>query len=246
MMKTALSIVQSVCRRINHPIPTTIVSLTDPDELQILELLYAVCEELRAARCWTVLKRKHTFSTAAAQATYPLPKDFYSPLLATHWNTTEDQRLLGPTSDNDFGGLIYGGEPSSYNFKYRIFGQTGNPATTTSGQIELSPTPSSVVACAFEYLTRTFILPNTYTFPATPQETVTADTDLVIFDDDLVKLGLRAKLMEDRGGEYEKAEEEYLSRIDRAVTRYHGSHVGNFGAVSSSPRYRVQRGSWSL
>jgi hypothetical protein len=245
MMKTALSIVQSVCRRINHPVPTALAATTDPDELQVRELLYAVCEELRQARCWVQLKRKHSFNTANARALYPLPQDFYSPLLETHFNAAEKLRLIGPSSDERFADKIYGTDSSSRNFSYRIFGGDENPATT-GGQIELSPTPTGVVNLKFEYLTRTFILPNTFVFPTAPQEAVAADTDLVVFDDDLVKLGLRAKILEDRGGDYEGPAAEFQSRIDKAVARYKGSYVGVFGGYEGGPRYRVQPRTWSL
>jgi hypothetical protein len=246
MMKTALSIVQSVCRRINHPVPTTLVSVTDPDELQMLELLYAVCEELRQARCWTQLKRKHTFTTVDDQATYPLPADFYAPILGTHWNTDEDSMFVGPESDSQFAGKIYGTETATRNFSYRIFGGAENPATTTSGQMELSPTPSSEIDCAYEYITRTFILPNTYAFPTTPQEAVAADTDLVVFDDDLVKLGLRAKVLEDRGGDYAGPAAEFKAKINQAVNRYKGSYVGSFSRRRSRSNIVIPYKGWDI
>jgi hypothetical protein len=291
MMRTALSIIQSVCRRVNHPAPTTLIGITDPDELQMIELLYNVCEELRQARCWVQLKRKHTFATVDTRALYPLPEDFFSPLLGTHYNTSLEQSLLVSGSDSEFAGHLYGGEPSSYNFTFRVFGWDEN-TNSTGGQVELFPTPSSVQNCAFEYLSRTFLLPkmwlpstaytigtyvavngNIYicdtdgTSGATPPSTRTqnivdgttrwdyvpgayeriiADTDLVLFDDDLVKLGLRAKLFEERGGDYQSAKAEFDSKVDRAMARYKGSFVGTFGGPAFRKRYRVPDRSWSI
>jgi len=292
MMKTALSIIQSVCRRINHPVPTTLLSLTDPDELQLLELLYAVCEELRQARCWVQLKRKHAFTTVNGQASYQLPADFYAALMP-RWNTAEDLRLIGPVSDDDFGAKLYGSDPSSFNFTLRLFGRDENTASA-SGQVELSPTPSSAVACAFEYITRSYLLPqnwaastsygaNAYvnasgniyqkgagtatsgatvpshtsgsvsdgtiawTYISTPYETVLADTDLVVFDDDLVKLGLEAYIAERRGGDYEALRGEFQAKIDQAVGRYRGPYLGSFCAPKDQRAYTVTplKG-WSL
>lgn len=291
-MKTALSIVQSVCKRINHPVPSTLIPVTDPDEIQMIELLVAVCEELRQARCWTQQKRKFTWATTAARATYPLPADFFSPLLATHYNTDEDLMLVGPQSDSDFAVNLYGASTSTTNFSYRIFGSDEDPSTV-GGQIELSPTPSSAIDLAFEYVTRSFFIPkfwvagtayalNSYcsangniykcndaitaadtqptgksstpvadddgfwTYYPSAYEAIVADTDLVIFDDDLVKLGLRAKLLEDRGGEFEGPAAEFQSKIDRAVSRYKGSFVGAFGGGKAGPRYKVPSGNWSI
>lgn len=291
-MKTALSIVQSVRKRLNLPAITTLVSLTDPDELQMLELLNAVCEELRQARCWTQLKRKHTFATTSTRSLYPLPEDFYAPLMQTHWNATETIRLTGPEGDDTFSGRLYGAEPTSYNFSYRVFGSDEDTGSV-GGQIELSPTPASAITCNFEYLSRSFYIPkfwvagtayalasycsangNIYycndaitagdtqptgtsatpvadddgfwTYYGNAYETVIADTDLCVFDDDLVKLGLRAKWLEEAGGEYAEAREEFYARIDKAMARYKGSHIGTFGGARSGSRYVTQRGSWSL
>jgi hypothetical protein len=293
MMKTALSIVQSVCRRINHPVPSTLISVTDPDEIQMIELLVAVCEELRQARCWTQLKRSYSFNTVASQATYQLPQDYYSPLLRTHWNADEDLRLAGPESDDDYVYLKESGASSPVNYTFRLFGRDENPASN-SGQFQITPTPSGVDTLKFEYITRSFFLPKnwtastsftaasycnasgniykkasagtetsgatvpshttgtvtdgtiTWTYQAESYETVLADTDLVIFDDDLVKLGLRAKLLEDRGGEFEGPAAEFQAKIDRAMARYKGSFVGAFGGRSSGSRYKVQSGNWSI
>lgn len=293
MMKTALSIVQSVRKRLNLPAITALVGATDPDELQMIELLYAVCEEIRQAKCWTQLKRKYSFTTSASRTQYPLPADFYSPLAETHWNTSEDLRLVGPESDNAFGEKLYGAEPSSLNFTYRVFG--GDEDTgTTGGQIEVSPTPGSAIACSFEYLTRSFLIPkfwvagtayalNSYCYAngniykctdaitaadtqPTGQaaievvdddgkwlyqggayETVIADTDLVVFDDDLVKLGLRAKWLEESGGEYAEAKAEFEGKIDKAIARYRGPYIGSLCGRTASRRYSVSPlRTWSI
>lgn len=294
MMKTALSIVQSVRKRLNLPAITALVGATDPDELQMIELLYAVCEELRQARCWTQLKRSYSFATVATQASYQLPADFYSPLLNTHWNATEDERLIGPVTDDDFMYLTESGSSSTQNYTFRIFGRDENTASG-GGQFYVNPTPSAVQTLKFEYLTRSFLLPKnwaastafgagaycnasgniyqtaaggtsgatvpshttgsvadgaggvTWTYISAAYETLVADTDLVIFDSDLVALGLRAKWLEESGGEYQQALAEYEDKIDRAVSRYRGPIVGSQCGGSAKRRYSVTPlRSWSL
>lgn len=292
MMKTALSIIQSIRYRMNLPVPSTLVSVTDPDELQMIHILYAVCEELRAARCWTQLKRSYSFNTVASQATYQLPQDFYAPLLKTHWNSTEDSQLIGPASDSDYMSLLESGSSSTTNYTYRLFGRDENTASN-SGQFYVNPTPSGIQTLKFEYITRSFFLPVnwaastsygasiyvnasgniyqkgagtatsgttvpshttgtgsdgtiTWTYIAAPYETIVADTDLVVFDDDLVKLGFRAKWIEEHGGEFVPAKEEFDGKIDAAVSRYRGNYRGNMCGGASSPRYVTQYKSWSL
>ena len=50
MMKTALSIVQSVMYRENLSAPSSLVSQTDPATLQLIHLLNETVEDIRSAR----------------------------------------------------------------------------------------------------------------------------------------------------------------------------------------------------
>jgi len=245
MMKTALSIIQTMRLRMGLSVPSTLLSLTDPDELQLLHLLYETCEDLRRARCWVQQKRKHTFATTASRAQYALPQDFYSFLPLTQYNADTRLLLVGPMADDEFGAQLYGNASAGYNYSFRVFGPDENPATT-GGQVEITPTPDAVVNLSYEYLTRTFIVPATYVMPTAPKETVTADTDLVMFDDDLTTIGLRAKWIKEHGGDYKKDEDDFLARIDRAVCRMKGVRVGNFGGSDNRPRYVVPFKSWSI
>lgn len=291
MMQTALSIIQSVRRRQVLGVPTALVGTTDPDELQLIELLYAVCEELRQARCWIQQKRTHSFDTVSGQQSYQLPQDFYSALLGTQWNVDEVNPLIGPASDAEFAYRVYGQDSSTYNFTYSLFGPDQNP-NSANGQFRLNPTPSSAITLSFYYLSRNLFLPKhwlpstaytsgTYVnangniylcdtngtsgttaptgqtnniadgttqwdYVATPYETLVADTDLCLFDADLVKLGLRAKWNEEHGGEYEAAQYEYETKISQAVARMRGSNIGSLIRRANNPRYRVPSRSWSI
>jgi hypothetical protein len=291
MMKTALSIIQAARRRMSLSAPTTLVSVTDPDELQMIQLFYAVCEELRQARCWPQLKRYHSFATVDTVASYALPQDFYAPLLKTHHNESEDNRLLGPASDALYRNMTVLGD-SSINYTYRIWGRDENTASS-GGQMELLPTPSSVKTISFEYISRSFLLPKNWAaataytvgtyvnangniylcdtdgtshaatapsgrtqniddgttrwdYVAAAYETILADTDLCVFDDDLVKLGLRAKWIEEKGGDYTAAKDEFQTRLDQAVARYRGSYVGSMGQRRGGPLYTVPNRTWSI
>ena len=70
--------------------------------------------------------------------------------------------------------------------------------------------------------------------------------DLVVFDDDLVKLGLRAKWIEEKGGDYSGAKAEFDGKVDRALARYKGSHIGTFGTIRGGPNYVTQYKGWSI
>lgn len=286
---TILSTLQSCCYRWNIPFPGagTIFGNTDPHARQLLHILYAVSEELRQAACWTQQKKIHTFNTSSGRDKYPLPEDFYKASPFTHWNNTENRRLIGPLPDFDFTARLYGEVGSSINFEYRIFGPDSNP-NTSGGQFVIYPTPTSTIECSFEYLTKNLFLPKNW-LPSTaytigtyvnangniylcdtngtssttppsgtsqnitdgttrwdyvsaPYETVLADTDLCLFEEALIKIGVRAKWRDEKGEEADKAEREFRSKIDKAVSSLQGISTGSFTKVGTMlPRYSYPR-----
>lgn len=300
MMKTALSIIQGMRYRLNLSAPTSIVSSTDPDVLQMIHLLYAVCEELRQSKVWAVQKKRYQFNTVSSQDTYVLPEDYYSPILNTYWNQSENNQLIGPTSDASFNWHLHGNTDSSINFSYRIFGGDTNPNSSTAGvsayrQFEINPTPSDAVTLSFDYISRDMFKPAnwqpstaydgsatpvkvnsagynyqtisdgtsstvapsgesdftdndiTWTWLGrTPIETIEANTDLCIFDYDLVILGLIVKWTEYKGGDFMGYKQDFNSRIEKAVSRYKGSFIGNMLRGSRGPYYHVPYRNWSI
>jgi hypothetical protein len=291
MMTTVLAIIQAMRKRLNLSVPTSIYGSTDPDEMQMLELVISTCEELRQARVFSQQKRTYTFTTTASRSKYQLPADFYSPILATGWNQSEDIMLVGPVSDAQMNAQLYGTQASTINYSYRVFGFDENTATG-GGQFELSPTPSETQTLSFDYITRHLFLPKHWaastayttntkvnvsgqiyncttsgtsgtTAPSTtgtgitdgtavwsstdtPYETIAVDTDLCIFDYDLVKLGLRAKWIEEKGGVYQDAKMEFEKKISQAVARYKGSYIGDSARMPIGPNYRVPYRNWSI
>lgn len=290
MQKTALSIVQNACQRMNIPAPISLISQTDPSNLQLLQLLIATCEELRQARCWPQMKRTYTFATVDEQSSYQLPKDFYSTIPFTEYDEADDE-LIASLSDSEAAYLLYGISLSSGSYQYKLVSFDENSASTT-GQFKLIPTPSAAANITFEYLSRNFFIPTNWaastvfnaetycnasgniyytaaggttgaTVPSHTTgnasdggvtwayfdgvyETLLSPYDLCIFDDDLVKLGLRAKFYEDNGGAFEAPKAEFESKISAAVARMIPNKVGSFSKGAPKPRYQVPNKSWSL
>lgn len=297
VLKTPLTIIQELCRRINEPVPAAWIGTTDPQYLQIFQLFYDVVEELRQAATWAQQKRTVSFTTTSGRARYLLPQNYFTSLPLTIWNTSESNRLIGPVSDAEFTERTKGNASSSTNFIYRIHGVdtnllSGSATTGSFGEMELHPTPSSAVDVYYEYVWRNTLVPALYelstaytagdycyangniykcatnitssdTYPTgtgtgivdddgtwdhtyEAYETVKADTDLCIFDPDLVKLGMRAKYLEENGGEWQAADAEFKGRISASATRHKGPFVSSFSRRHHRPNLRFPYKSWSF
>lgn len=83
-------------------------------------------------------------------------------------------------------------------------------------------------------------------YVSTAYETILADTDINLFDSDLVKLGIRAKFLEEKGEDFNPAADEYASKVSQAQARWHGSFVGSMIRKNRGPSYSVPYRNWSL
>ena len=237
-----LELMQAATGELGIPQPAAFNSDT-----QILNLLYAVSRELRNVRVFPQQKRSHSFNTADGVSTYALPVDYFSPVLETHYDQSRSWMLNGPLSDADFNWRLYGNGTTSSTFSYRIFGP--NIAQYSSAKMmELDPTPSSVNTISYDYITKSMFYPSGWTPGTTVYETITADTHVSMFDDDIMIMGLKYHYREAKGQDYQAFQQKYTRMIERAQARFVGSYRGSFQKSASTRRYRPEDGdgSWNL
>lgn len=289
-----LEIAQAFAYEVNVDAPSTLLSLTDPADLQILNLIYSVSRDLRQARCWPQQKKTYSFTLSANRTKYPLPQDFYSALLRTQWDQDRRWNLNGPATDAEFTNRLYGVATSQNQITYRMFGPDAGQYTA-GGQFNVYPTPSGGEDLYYEYITKNMFIPTNWTpstvvalnsyisangniykyttggttnattapshtsgtvadgtaqalYISAPYETVIANTDQSLFDEDIVILGLKAKWYQMKGLEYEPLQAEFQSKIDQADARWNGSYIGSFNRAGRFiRRYGPSTaGGWSL
>jgi len=142
--KTVLEIAQSFCYKNNIPAPSALVSATtDPSALQLLHLIYGVCEDLRSSAAWPQQKKEQAITLQSGVSDYDFPDDFYSPLLGTGWHRNGAQRLVGPLTDAQHSYRLYGVASISDAFAYAIMGPDMLDSLTDHGPIKVTPTPTS-------------------------------------------------------------------------------------------------------
>lgn len=77
-------------------------SSTDPNIVQMRQLLKSLGREIVHTRKWTILRRERSFTTVAGQGSYPLPADFHEMLNQTWWNRTNRLPVGGPLSPQEW------------------------------------------------------------------------------------------------------------------------------------------------
>lgn len=73
-----------------------------------------------------------------------------------------------------------------------------------------------------------------WNYIATGYETITSDSDLMLFDEALIKLGIRAKWRDEKGEESDRAEAEFKSKIEAAKAKLKPAMRGNLSRVGVS------------
>jgi hypothetical protein len=157
MAMTVLDIAQAGTAEAGLTVPTSVISSSDPYQIQIRALLYSQARQLRNRRIFPQQKRIYVFNTVSGQSSYQLPQDYYGATTGTAWDDTKKLRLIGPLSDARYTDRTRGLVGGTYT-AYRIFGPDNNPYSA-GGQFQVSPTPSSVFELSFEYLTSTTFRP---------------------------------------------------------------------------------------
>lgn len=86
----------------------------------------------------------------------------------------------------------------------------------------------------------------TWTVLTTPYETIIADEDQCIFDDDIMICGIKWRYLKSKKMDFSVEADEYKRLLLTAQARFKGSFIGTFARRKKGPRYTVPRGGWNL
>ena len=132
-------------------------------------------------------------SVVFAQEAYPLPSDFGWLIAQTEWDRSFRWQLLGPLDAQEWQVIKSGISPVGPRMRFRIMG----------GQFYINPVGSSssvyTDTIAFEYVSRNWVTSNL----GVAKSLVTADSDTVTFDEDLLQLDVKWRYMQAKGLDFE-------------------------------------------
>jgi len=197
-------------------------SSSDPNIVQLCQLLKSVGRDLLNQREWSYLRKEASFTTVQNQSLYPLPGDFWYMIDQTWWNRTNRLPVGGPLSPQEWQYL-----------KARLVGVVFNVLfRPAQGQIELYPNTNTPGGqdIFYEYGSRYWVssaaTPTVlgYPFP-------TVSDQLVWFDSLLLTRALKLAFLKAKGFDTTAAAVDYASTLESVK-----------GADAPSPVLSVTRG----
>lgn len=116
---------------------------------------------------------------------------------------------------------------------------SGNIYLTTAGGTTGATIPSHTTGSASDDVV-------TWAYVSAPKETISLDTDLCLFDDDLMVAELKWRYLRAKKKDYQQEYSDAQTLLMGAVARLEGSHIGSFEGRARAVRYELPDGSWTF
>lgn len=86
-----------------------------------------------------------------------------------------------------------------------------------------------------------------WAYQATPYETIISDSDMCLFDDDIMQAGFAWRYRKAKELDFDTDFQEYVSLLNKSVSRLKGAFIGRVDRPESrGPRYSLPDGGWSF
>jgi len=183
-----LTIAQSILKETKSgSVPTTIIGNVEDVAKQMLEVMTVSVTELARSYDWQELQKEKTFNTVAATVGYNLPTDFDRFINNTFWNETNDEKVVGPVTPEEYR-ILKTDNAGAVNNYFRI----------RAGQVLIYPIPSSIESMIYEYVSNLVVLSSSLV----GQSQWLADTDLPAIDAHMVRLDATWRWLKNQGRPY--------------------------------------------
>lgn len=199
---TLLTVCSDVADMVGVSRPNSIVASLNQQQRQLLGFAKETLEEL-SLMDWPVLCRAVTLPTVVNQQTYSLPSDFEHEIGDTLYIANKYEQLRGSLSPGDWA-RQRNSNPDIGRYRFRIYG--------TPLKLNVSPIPQVVESLVYEYKTNNRVVHADGSYGTT----YTADTDLPLVPEELVKKGLKWRYRRAEGLDYSEEFNDYeMSRSSR-------------------------------
>lgn len=233
---SCLSIIQDVCQRINLPNPTTAAQSSDPAVQQVVALALKEAEWQLGQYDPQVCMLEGTFVTSATEvqvaniaSTYPGMKAIVND---TMWNRDLRRPVFGPMTAARWEQL-----------KAMVMQGPWNQFQIRGNQILFIPVPTANQNIWFQYKSINWCTSQS----GTPQSRFLADTDVLLLDEAVFKLGMEWRWKKAKGLDYAQDFADYEDAFAIVKARDGTRDVINMGDVKYDiyPGILVPSGSWA-
>ena len=236
MALTCLQIIQSACKRIGILSPNAVVSSSDQQIIQLLEICNEEGQEQATRYPWEVLQTETTFTTVAAQiqgAMSTIAPNFDYIVNNTIWNRTLRRPVYGPRSQQDWQQQKAMQINGPFN-SYRIIADS----------INFYPNPVAGQTCAFEYISKNWLTKSV----GGGSSFWTNDADTPLLDDQLIVSGTIWRWKQIKGLDYSEDYAKYERRINDRMSKDGGKDKLSLNGVNYDiqPVVLVPAGNWNL
>jgi hypothetical protein len=214
-----------------------VIGSTDQQIRALLSLSIQDGKALAKRHDWQRLQKEKTFTATATETqSAMIPSDLDRFIPGTFWNRSQDRRVVGPISPQQWQQLKTGLLIMPWD-SFRVRGDA----------LLMNPTPIAGDAMAFEYVTTYWAASASDTTP--DQATWVADDDISFLDDEVQTLGVVWRFKKARGLEYAEEFQEYEVRLAQLMGVDGGQSTMNMGIDDGGSNLSlpyVTDGNWSI
>jgi hypothetical protein len=225
---TLLTLVENAAIDLSLPVPTVVVTGTDPEVRLFLRCAQEEGRSLAGRHPWQAMTSEHTFTTVAAdEQTSSIPSDFDRIIPETMFNRDRTRIVWGPITAMEWqqfkATLVTRVDPA-----FRIRGDT----------ILITPEPEAGETVAYEYISKNWCESS----GGTGQSAWAADTDVAKLNESAMTLGVVWRWRRAKGVEFSSAERDYERIVADLIMR-----DGARPRISAAqvPRERIPVAPWT-
>lgn len=215
MAQTLLQMCQHVANASGIAKPNSIIGNSAETARQMLAAAQDQGESMARASPtgWVDLIRENTFTTVASQAGYTLPSDYKYLIDDTLWDRNNYWEMRGPLNPRQW--QIYKssvlGDTATTRRRWRIANLDGN-----GKKFYIDPTPpDSGETLVYEYMSTGWCQKS----DGTPQSEWLQDTDTIVLDEFIYRLGLKWRILNRLGLDYLEEKLEYEDELANEIGR---------------------------
>jgi len=204
--KTVLDNIRALTPTINLPQPQTVFANVNGSIVKLRELMKAACTDLLKEHTWQILQKTASFPTVADQEEYDLPEHCDHLTALSFYDATQGKRISGSLTSTQwqYAQTAFGNNGPTK--KFRLF----------EGTLHLSPVPTDTsTTINYEYVTSAYAKSS----GGTPKSDLTEDSDIILFDHQLVIYATKLKWLEDQGHDTTAALASYNRALEHAKSR---------------------------